>query len=76
MYSRFKSFTSERPRLRNVAGGFVLFFGILGLVLPLIPGVLLIIIALELYGVPIPFLDHFLKPKVVPVEIDDGTTTL
>lgn len=56
-----KLYTLARPRLKKIVGWFLIFIGVIGLVLPVIPGLLIIFIALELLGIKLIFVDRLLK---------------
>lgn len=69
MYTRFKNYTTLRPRLREFTGIVLVIVGLVAMILPVIPGVFLLIVGLELLGIPIPFIDRFFKPKTAPVQV-------
>lgn len=49
------------PILRRVAGAILLLIGIAGLLLPILPGWLLIFVGLALLGIKVPFADRLLE---------------
>lgn len=61
MFNRMKLFTLERPRLKKTLGWFLIVLGIISLVAPILPGLIIIAIALELLGIRLVFLDKLLK---------------
>jgi uncharacterized protein YqgC (DUF456 family) len=69
MYERAKNYTLMRPRLRKTVGWALVFVGILALVLPVIPGILLLVIAFELLGFRLLFLNRILKKEEVVVSV-------
>ncbi len=66
MFEKVKNYTLLRPRLKKMIGGTLVFVGILGLLMPVIPGVVLLVIGLELLGLQFLVFDKMLgrKPKV------------
>lgn len=69
MFEKVKNYTLIRPRLKKTVGGTFVFVGFLGLLMPLIPGVILLVIGLELLGLQFLFFDKMLgrKPKMPAV---------
>lgn len=72
MYQKAKKFTLSRPMLRKTLAFFCLLTGIIGLVLPLIPGILLLILSYRLFECRISFFERFL----VPIRIKTGKRPL
>ncbi len=60
-----KRYIYERNWLRKTVGVALIVFGILGLILPILPGFIPLAIGLELVGVRLAFFDRFL-PRAVP----------
>ncbi len=76
MRERFDTYTLTRPRLKKVAGWFLVIFGFLALVTPLTPGGVLFFVGLEILGLRIVFFDKikriFLrKPVLVEVPVEE-----
>jgi len=69
MFNRMKIYTLARPRLKKIVGWFLIILGLIGLIMPIIPGLLILIVAFELIGIRLVFLDRLLKrePVTVPV---------
>ncbi|MCF7815782.1 MAG: hypothetical protein K9M10_02580 [Candidatus Pacebacteria bacterium] len=59
MRERFNNYTLTRPRLRKIAGWFLVVFGFLMLVTPLTPGGTLFFVGLEILGLRIVFTNKF-----------------
>lgn len=55
MRERFDTYTLTRPRLKKIAGWFLVVFGFLALVTPLTPGGILFFVGLEILGLRIVF---------------------
>jgi len=51
----------ESPLLRKAAGTILLLIGLAGLLLPILPGWLLIFVGLALLGVRVPYADRLLE---------------
>jgi len=66
MFEKVKNYTLLRPRLKKTVGGTLVFVGFLGLVVPVVPGILFLVIGLELFGLQFLFFDKIMgrKPKV------------
>lgn len=66
MFEKVKNYTLVRPRLKKTVGGTFVFVGFLGLLMPLIPGAIFLVIGLELLGLQFLFFDKIFgrKPKV------------
>ncbi len=60
-----KTYIYSRHWLRKTVGVALIVFGILGLILPILPGFIPLAIGLELVGVRLAFFDRFL-PRAVP----------
>jgi uncharacterized membrane protein YbaN (DUF454 family) len=60
MYERAKQYTLARPVLKKSLGIAAVVFGILGLIIPGLPGILFLIIGLELLGIRFLILDRWL----------------
>jgi len=71
MYERAKNYTLMRPRLKKTVGWVLVLVGILALVLPVIPGVLLLVVACELLGFRLLFLNRMLRREEVAVRVDE-----
>ncbi|MEZ4194804.1 MAG: PGPGW domain-containing protein [Candidatus Paceibacterota bacterium] len=56
-----KIYTLSRPRLKKTLGWVLIVLGIIALVAPIVPGLVLIAIALELLGIRFVFIDKLLK---------------
>ncbi len=69
MYEKAKNYTSIRPRLKKTVGVLFILLGFLGLILPVVPGAILIFIGLEFLGLRFLFVDRLLKRK--PVSVPD-----
>ena len=70
MYEKAKNYTSIRPRLKKAVGILFILLGFVGLILPVVPGAILIFIGLEFLGLRFLFVDRLLKrkaPETVPV---------
>lgn len=63
MYNRMKIYTLARPRLKKVVGWTLIVVGVIGIVAPIIPGLVLIALALEILGIRLVFIDKLLKRK-------------
>ncbi len=61
MYEKAKQFTLERPKLKRVVGVVLILAGIFALFLPVIPGIVLLIIGLELLGLRLLAIDRFIE---------------
>lgn len=74
MYKKFRNYLDVKPRLSKVLGWVFIIFGILGVILPLIPGAVFFFIGLELLGIRLLFLDRWLKrdkkEETAPVQIN------
>lgn len=72
MYERAKQFTLERPKLRRTVGIILILIGLLGLVMPVIPGIVFVVIGLEFFGMRLLFIDRtidkMMKKKQIPAE--------
>ena len=72
MYERAKQFTLERPKLRRTVGIILILIGLLGLVMPFIPGIVFVVIGLEFFGMRLLFIDRtidkMMKKKQIPAE--------
>lgn len=66
MFEKVKNYTLLRPRLKKMVGVTLVLIGLLGLLMPLIPGAIFLVIGLELLGLQFLFFDKILgrKPKV------------
>lgn len=61
MYEKAKQFTLERPKLKRAVGVVLILAGIFALFLPVIPGIVLLIIGLELLGLRLLAIDRFIE---------------
>lgn len=71
MYEKAKNYTLIRPRLRKTVGILLIILGFAGVILPVIPGAILLFIGLEFLGLRFLFVDRMLKrkaPEVISVE--------
>ena len=66
MYERAKNYTLERPWLKKTVGVLAIFFGILGIVIPGLPGILFLIIGFELLGIRFLVLDRYRERIISP----------
>ena len=57
MVDKFKTYTVLRPRLRRAGGWFFIILCIFGVVLPILPGWLMIFIGIEILGIHIVFIE-------------------
>lgn len=55
MREKFDTYTARRPRTRKIVGWFLVVFGFFALIIPLIPGGVLIFIGLEVLGLRLIF---------------------
>jgi hypothetical protein len=55
MRQRFNAYILTRPRTRKVVGWFLIVFGSLGIILPLVPGWIAIFVGLEVLGLQLVF---------------------
>lgn len=64
-----KTYIYSRHWLRKTVGVTLIVFGMLGLILPIVPGVIPIAIGLELVGVRLAFFDRFFtrESEVLPL---------
>ncbi len=73
MYERAKQFTLERPKLKRTVGVILILIGLLGLVMPVIPGIVFVVIGLEFFGMRLLFIDRtidkMMKKKQIPTEL-------
>lgn len=70
MYKRAKNFTLARPALKKTLGWIVVVVGLAALVLPLVPGIVLLILGFELLGFRLIFFERFMRKGEVPVTIE------
>ena len=63
MYEKAKNYTLLRPRLKKTLGVFLVIFGFIGVILPVMPGAILVFIGLEFLGLRFLFIDRLLKRK-------------
>jgi uncharacterized membrane protein YbaN (DUF454 family) len=63
MREKFNNYTNTRPRTRKVVGWFLVVFGIIGLIAPIIPGAPILYFGLEVLGLRIVFMDK-IKDKI------------
>lgn len=74
MRQKFDTFTLSRPKTRKAVGWFLIVLGILGVILPIVPGWIVIFVGLEILGIQLVFPNKlkvlFLR-KSVPVTQDD-----
>ncbi len=72
MYERAKQYTLLRPRLKQTVGVIMILAGVFGLIMPIIPGALFIVIGLEIFGLRLLFVDRLferiIKKKPVATE--------
>ncbi len=61
MYEKAKQFTLTRPRVKKSLGVFLVIVGIVGLIVPIVPGAPIVFIGLELLGFRLLFLDKVLR---------------
>ena len=69
MYEKAKNYTSIRPRLKKTVGILFVLLGFIGLILPVIPGAILLFIGLEFLGLRFLFVDRLLKRKAPEVVV-------
>ena len=61
MYEKAKQFTLERPRFKRVVGIVLIIAGIVAMIMPIVPGLFLLVIGLEIYGIRLLFFDRFIE---------------
>jgi hypothetical protein len=61
MYKKFRNYLDLRPRTRVIVGWTFVVLGFLAAVLPLVPGVILLIIGLEVLGIRLLFVKNILE---------------
>ena len=64
MYEKAKNYTLLRPRLKKTLGVFLVILGFVGVILPVMPGAILVFIGLEFLGLRFLFIDRLFKRKV------------
>lgn len=63
MYEKAKNYTLLRPRLKKAVGIFLILFGFIGVIVPVMPGAIFVFIGLEFLGLRFLFIDRLLKRK-------------
>lgn len=74
MRQKFDAFTLSRPKTRKAVGWFLIVLGILGIILPIVPGWITIFVGLEVLGIQLVFpnkLKLFFPRKSVSVTKSD-----
>ena len=66
-----KTYIYSRHWLRKTVGVGLIVFGILGLILPILPGVIPLAIGLELVGVRLAFFDRFFTREVKTLDLPE-----
>ena len=66
-----KTYIYSRHWLRKTVGVALIIFGILGLILPIVPGVIPLAIGLELVGVRLAFFDRFFTREVEVLDLSE-----
>ena len=66
-----KTYIYSRHWLRKTVGVALIIFGILGLILPIVPGVSPLAIGLELVGVRLAFFDRFFTREVEVLDLSE-----
>ncbi len=61
MYKRAKQYTLDRPTLRRIAGVLLIVGGVLGLIMPIMPGIIFLVLGLELFGIRLLFVDRVVE---------------
>lgn len=70
MAEKLKNYTLSRPRLKKAIGIALVLLGFVGLIMPLVPGILFLVIGLELLGLQFLFFDKlFGRKQKVAVEV-------
>jgi drug/metabolite transporter (DMT)-like permease len=59
LFKSIQTYIHHRPRIKKVAGVFLILVGFIALVTPLTPGAWLGIVGLELLGIRVVFFDKF-----------------
>jgi uncharacterized membrane protein YbaN (DUF454 family) len=63
-----KTYIYQRLWLRKMVGIFLIAFGVLGMILPIIPGAIFAIIGLEFIGIRLAFFDRLFPGRIGSAE--------
>ena len=70
-YLVVKTYIYSRHWLRKTVGVALIVFGVLGIILPILPGIVPLAIGLELVGVRLAFFDRFFTKEVKPLDLTE-----